>query len=82
LAQPNFHLKTALLEEERHKAGPENTTKPPPIYITDVKNISPFIQLLEQIAKQKYESQVKVLPKTSEWNNYKSDQIPHRDSKD
>jgi hypothetical protein len=29
--------------------------KPPPIYITDVKNISPPIQLLEQIAKQQYE---------------------------
>jgi hypothetical protein len=45
---------TALLEEEsedqHHRAGPENTPKPPPIHITDVKNISPFIQLLEQIA--------------------------------
>jgi hypothetical protein len=29
--------------------------KSPPIYITDVKNISPLIQLLEQIAKQQYE---------------------------
>jgi hypothetical protein len=38
---------TALLEEEsadqQHKASPENTPKPPPIYITDVKNISPLI---------------------------------------
>jgi hypothetical protein len=42
------------------------------IYITDVQNISPLIQLLEQRAKQQYEikalahSQVKVQPKTSE----------------
>jgi hypothetical protein len=67
---------TALLEKEsedqQQKAGPENTPKPPPIYITDFKNISPLIQLLEQIAKQQYEikaladNQVKVQPKTSE----------------
>jgi hypothetical protein len=53
-------------------AGPEKTPKPPPIYITDVKNISPHIQLLEQIVKQQCEIkafagyQVKVQPKTSE----------------
>jgi hypothetical protein len=50
---------TALLEEEsedqQHKASPENIPKPPPIYITGVKNISPLIQLLEHIAKQQYE---------------------------
>jgi hypothetical protein len=46
--------------------------KPPPIYISDVKNISPLIQLLEQIEKQQCEitalteNQVKVKPKTSE----------------
>jgi hypothetical protein len=46
--------------------------KPPPIYITDVRNISPPIQLLEQTAKQHYEIKaladnlVKVQPKTSE----------------
>jgi flagellin-like hook-associated protein FlgL len=46
--------------------------KHPPIYITDITNISPLIQLLEQIAKQQYEikvladNQVKVQPKTSE----------------
>jgi hypothetical protein len=46
--------------------------KPPPIYITNVTNISPFIQLLEQIAIQQYEvkalahNQVKVQPKISE----------------
>jgi hypothetical protein len=67
---------TALLEEEskdqQQKAGPENTPKPPPVYITDIKNVSPLIQLLEQIAKQQYEikvltdNQVKVQPKTSE----------------
>jgi hypothetical protein len=68
---------TALLEEEsedqQQKAGPEHMPKPPPIYITDIKNISPLIQLfLEQITKQQYEikaaadNQVKVQPKTSE----------------
>jgi hypothetical protein len=50
---------TALLEEEsedkQQKAGPENTPKPPPIYITDVQNISPLIQLLDQMSKQHYE---------------------------
>jgi hypothetical protein len=65
-----------LLEEEsedqQQKAGPENTPKPPPIYITDVTNISPLIQLLEQIAVQQYEvkalahNQVNVQPKTAE----------------
>jgi DNA-binding protein H-NS len=46
--------------------------KLPPIYITDIKIISPLIQLLEQIEKQQYEikaladNQVKVQPKTSE----------------
>jgi hypothetical protein len=33
---------TALLEdvsgEQQHNTGPDNTPKPPPIYITDVKN--------------------------------------------
>jgi phosphoenolpyruvate carboxylase len=44
----------------------------PPIYITDVKNISPLIRLLKKIAKQQFEikaladNQVKVQPKTSE----------------
>jgi hypothetical protein len=41
---------TAPLEEEsegqQQNAGPENTPKPPPIYINDVTNISPLIQLL------------------------------------
>jgi hypothetical protein len=46
--------------------------KPPPIYVTGVQNISPMLQLLEQIAKDQYEiktladTQVKVNPKTSE----------------
>jgi hypothetical protein len=46
--------------------------KPPPIYITGVKNTPPLIQLLEQIAKQQYkikvltDNQVKVQPKTIE----------------
>jgi hypothetical protein len=49
-----------------------NTPKPPPIYITGVTNISPLIQLLEQIAKQRYEinaladNKVKVQPKSSD----------------
>jgi hypothetical protein len=29
--------------------------QPPSVYIAGVKNISPFIQLLEQITKQQYE---------------------------
>jgi hypothetical protein len=49
---------TAGLEEEnedqQHKTSPVNTPKPPPFYITGIKNISPLIQLLEQIAKQQY----------------------------
>jgi hypothetical protein len=46
--------------------------KKPPHYITGMKNISPFIQLFEQIAKQQHEiralsdNQVKVQPKISE----------------
>jgi hypothetical protein len=44
------------LEEEtadqQQKANPENTPKPPLIYITHVKNIPPLTQLLKQIAKQ------------------------------
>jgi hypothetical protein len=36
------------------KAGPENSPKPPPFYATDVKDISPLIQLFEQVAKQQY----------------------------
>jgi hypothetical protein len=48
------------------------TPKPPPIDMTHVKNISPLIQLLEQIAKQQHEikaladNQVKFQSKTSE----------------
>jgi hypothetical protein len=67
---------TALLEEEsedqQQKARPQNMPKHSPIYITDVQNISPLIQLLGQIAKQQYEikalavNQVKVQTKTSE----------------
>jgi hypothetical protein len=44
----------------------------PPIYITNVTNISPLIQLLEQLVFQQYEikalaqNQVKVQPKTSD----------------
>jgi hypothetical protein len=66
---------TVLLEEgsedQQHKASPENTPKPPPVYITYVKNSSPLLQLLEQIAKQYKikaltDKQVKIQPKTSE----------------
>jgi hypothetical protein len=73
--QPRSNRYTPLLEEEsaeRQKTGNENKPKPPPIYITDVTNISPLIQLLEQIAFQQYEvkalahNQVKSQPKTSE----------------
>jgi hypothetical protein len=47
--------------------------KPPPTSITDVTNISPLLQLLEQIAKQQYkikalaDNQVNIQPKTSEF---------------
>jgi hypothetical protein len=70
-----FNSYTALLEEiredQQHKTGPENKPKPPPIYLTSVKSITSPIQLLEHIAKQKYEikaledNQVKVQPKIS-----------------
>jgi hypothetical protein len=54
---------TALLLEEsvdqQQKAGSENMSKPPPIYITGVTNILPLIQLQEHMAFQRYE--VKVL---------------------
>jgi hypothetical protein len=66
----------ALLEKEsedqQKKADPENSAKSPPVCISDVKNISALIQLLEQIAKEEYEikaladNQVKVQTKTSE----------------
>jgi hypothetical protein len=57
---------------QQQKAGPENMPKPPPIYITDVRNISPLIQLVEKTEKQQYEikaladSQIKVQHKTSD----------------
>jgi hypothetical protein len=66
------HLLEEKTEDQQHKAGSGNTPKPPSIYITDVKNISPLIQLSEQIVKQQYEiialadNQVKFQPKTSE----------------
>jgi hypothetical protein len=50
----NSNRYIALLEEEsvdQLQAGPGNTPEPPLIYITDVKNMSPLIQLLEQIGK-------------------------------
>jgi hypothetical protein len=45
--------------------------KRPQVYVTDLKNISPLIQLSEQIVKQQHEikaladNQVKVQPNTS-----------------
>jgi hypothetical protein len=61
-----------LNDNRKQRAGPENTPRPPPNYITDVTNSSPLIQLLEQMAVQPYEvkalahNQVKVQPKISE----------------
>jgi hypothetical protein len=52
--------------------------KLPQIYLTDVKNISQLIQLLEQIAKQQYE--IKVQPKPSE--TYRSIMKPWLRSKE
>jgi hypothetical protein len=46
--------------------------KPPPIYVTELQNISPLTQLLEQTAREQYEvtaladNQINVQPKTSE----------------
>jgi hypothetical protein len=67
---------TALSEEEsvyqQLKVGPENMPKALPIFVTDVRNTSPLLQLLEHIAKEQYEikalagSQVEVQPKTSD----------------
>jgi hypothetical protein len=66
---------TALLEEEiedqQHKARLEKVPNLPSIYITDVKNISSLMQMLEQTGKQQYkiktlaDNQVDVHPKTS-----------------
>jgi hypothetical protein len=59
-------------EDQQQKDGPEDTPKPPLIHITDDANISPLIQLLEQIAIQQYEdkalahNQVKVRHKASD----------------
>jgi hypothetical protein len=51
----NYNHYTALLEEnndqQQQKVGPENTTKPPPIYVSYIITISPLIQLLEQIVE-------------------------------
>jgi hypothetical protein len=52
-------------EDQQQKAGPENTPKPPPIDIADIKNISPLIQLLEQNSNMKLKLSHKI-PKTSE----------------
>jgi hypothetical protein len=54
----------ALLEEEceaqQQKAGLESTPKPPPIHITNVKNISPLILLLVQIVKLRLSQTVRL----------------------
>jgi hypothetical protein len=63
---------TALLEEKREDHQQNPVLKPPPINITDVKNILPLTKLLEQTEKQQHEikalagNQVKVHPKISE----------------
>ena len=50
----------------------DKTPKPPPIFITGVKVISPLVQLLDTISKQQYEikalanDEIKVQPKTTE----------------
>jgi hypothetical protein len=74
LAQPNFHFQSIHSSTRRSaaEAGPENMPKPPPIYVTDIKNILLLTQMLEKIATQQYEikvladNQVKFQPKTSE----------------
>jgi hypothetical protein len=59
----------------KHKASPENTPKPPPIYINGVKNTSPLIQLLEQIVKQQYK--IKALADNYESLSRETHGIPH-----
>jgi hypothetical protein len=51
---------------QQQKASPENTPKPPPIYITDVKNIPPLIAKSQYEIKALADNQVEVQPKTSE----------------
>ena len=67
---------TILTDEEgndqQHTEMIEKTPKPPPIFVYGVQNISPLIQLLDQVAKLQYEikalnsNQVRVQPKSSE----------------
>jgi hypothetical protein len=60
---------STLSEENIEEAAKQNTEpKPPPIFIPGVKNIKPLIELLNEIAKDKYlvktlyNDQVKVQP--------------------
>jgi hypothetical protein len=50
-------------------------SKPHPIYITEVKNISPLIQLLEQTAKRQYE--IKALADNHVKQTRKNGQLLH-----
>jgi hypothetical protein len=58
--------------DRQHNANPEHLPKPPPIYIQDIITIPQFLQLLEQVAPQKYETKAqtnnkfKVQPTTSD----------------
>jgi hypothetical protein len=73
---PTSNRFTALQDEELDNQLPTGKESipnpPPPIYITNVTNISPLIQLLEQLASHQYElkalahHQVKVQPKSSD----------------
>jgi hypothetical protein len=70
---PTSSCYTTLLEvdddQQQEKLGPGNTPKPPPIYVSNVKTISPLVHLLEQIVILNFKlnstihNQVKIEPK-------------------
>jgi hypothetical protein len=75
-APTNTNRFSALTDEEGSDQQctemTEHTPKPPPLYVYGVKNISPLVQLLDQVAKLQYEikalnnDQVRVQPKSAE----------------
>jgi hypothetical protein len=63
LNQPASSNRFAVLQEEESREGQQtashsSTPKAPPIHVTTVQNISPLIQLLEEIASEQYEINV------------------------
>jgi hypothetical protein len=75
LNQPATSSRFAVLQEEsegHQRTSHSSTPIPPPVYVTGAQNISPILQLLEQMAKEQCEiealayNQVKIHPKTTE----------------